>query len=64
MAIDRTEDSLLAQLRRRVTGASVQVSIGLKGLPSGAFTLAGSIRQRPVAQLLENVWMDVLGKPV
>ena len=37
---------------------------GAKVFAAGAFTLAGSIRQRPVAQLLENVWAEILGKPV
>ena len=37
---------------------------GAKVFSAGAFTLAGSARQRPVAQLLENVWAEILGKPV
>ncbi len=29
---------------------------GAKVFSAGAFSLAGSIRQKPVAQLLENIW--------
>jgi hypothetical protein len=37
---------------------------GARVFSAGAFTLAGSVRQRPVAQLLENVWAETLGKQV
>jgi len=37
---------------------------GAKVFAAGAFTLAGSIRQQPVAQLLDNMWGEILGKPV
>jgi hypothetical protein len=34
---------------------------GAKVFSAGAFTLAGSIRQRPVARLLENLWARITG---
>ncbi len=37
---------------------------GARVFSAGAFTLAGSVRQRPVARLLENVWAEILGKQV
>ena len=36
---------------------------GAKVFSAGAFTLAGSIRQKPVAQLLENIWARIAGAP-
>lgn len=33
---------------------------GAKVFSAGAFTLAGSIRQRPVARLLDNLWARIL----
>ena len=36
--------------------AYYETSRGAKVFSAGAFSLAGSIRQKPVAQLLENVW--------
>ena len=38
-------------------------SRGAQVFSAGAFTLAGSIRQRPVAQLLENIWDRFVGIP-
>ncbi len=34
---------------------------GAKVFSAGAFTLAGSIRQKPVAQLVENIWAEIAG---
>jgi hypothetical protein len=38
-------------------------SRGAQVFSAGAFTLAGSIRQRPVARLLENIWARFVGPP-
>jgi hypothetical protein len=38
-------------------------SRGAQVFSAGAFTLAGSIRQKPVAQLLENIWDRFVGSP-
>ena len=38
-------------------------SRGAQVFSAGAFTLAGSIRQKPVAQLLENIWDRFVGTP-
>jgi len=38
-------------------------SRGAQVFSAGAFSLAGSIRQRPVAQLLENIWGKFAGTP-
>jgi len=38
-------------------------SRGAQVFSAGAFTLAGSIRQKPVAQLLENIWERFVGAP-
>lgn len=37
---------------------------GAKVFAAGAFTLAGSIRQQPVARLLDNIWAEILVEPV
>jgi hypothetical protein len=37
---------------------------GAKVFSAGAFTLAGSIRQQPVGQLVDNVWARILVEPV
>jgi hypothetical protein len=36
---------------------------GAKVFSAGAFSLAGSIRQRPVARLLDNIWAKIAGAP-
>jgi hypothetical protein len=36
---------------------------GAKVFSAGAFSLAGSIRQKPVAQLVENIWTQITGSP-
>jgi hypothetical protein len=36
---------------------------GAQVFSAGAFSLAGSIRQKPVAQLLENIWARFAGAP-
>ena len=38
-------------------------SRGAQVFSAGAFSLAGSIRQRPVARLLENIWARFAGTP-
>jgi hypothetical protein len=38
-------------------------SRGAQVFSAGAFTLAGSIRQKPVAQLLEKIWDRFVGSP-
>jgi len=38
-------------------------SRGAQVFSAGAFSLAGSIRQRPVAKLLENIWARFTGAP-
>ena len=38
-------------------------SRGAQVFSAGAFSLAGSIRQKPVAQLVENIWARFAGSP-
>ena len=38
-------------------------SRGAQVFSAGAFSLAGSIRQRTVAQLVENIWNRFTGEP-
>jgi hypothetical protein len=43
---------------------SYETKNGAKVLAAGAFTLAGSIRQQPVARLLDNMRSEILARPV